>query len=96
MILDMSTYGEILLSRPAGKEALLSFLNFYDTLKPDETIVLDFSNIRVITPAWADEFITGLMNKYINIEYINTENPSINASLKFILEPIDVNKYRKD
>ncbi len=97
MILDMSCYGEILLSRSAGHEAIIeAFSNNLGRLNIEETITLDFSKIKILTPAWADEFITGLKAKYKSVDFINIENPAVKASLNFLLEPIDVLKYRKD
>ena len=50
----------------------------------------------MLAPSWADEFITGIKSKFKNkIEYIHTENPSVSASLKTVLNPIDVSMYRK-
>ena len=50
----------------------------------------------MLAPSWADEFITGLITKLNNkIDYLNTENPSVKASLKTVLEPIDVSKYKR-
>ena len=49
--------------------------------------ILNFNEIKVLAPSWADEFITGLKSEYRNnVQYINTENPSVKASLKTVLE----------
>jgi hypothetical protein len=38
-----------------------------------------------MTPSWLDEFITGIKSEFNNeIKYINTENPSVSASLKTV------------
>jgi hypothetical protein len=56
-------------------------------IKPEDDIILDFSEVKVLTPSWADEFITGIKSQYQNaLHYINTENPSVKASLKTVLE----------
>ena len=68
----------------------------FENLKENDTISLDFANVKVLAPSWADEFITGLKTKYkVKIEYLNTENASVSASLKTVLEPIDVKKYQR-
>ena len=97
MIVDMSSFGEMLMSRPAGREAIMGASAYiFDDVKADETISLDFSNVKMLAPSWADEFVTGLKAKLSNkIDFLNTENPSVKASLKTILEPIDVSKYKK-
>lgn len=98
MVVDMSSFGEMLMSRPAGREAIMgAFAYIFDGIKADETIALDFSNVKMLAPSWADEFITGLKDKLSNkIDYLNTENPSVKASLKTVLEPVDVSKYRRN
>ncbi len=97
MVVDMSSFGEMLMSRPAGREAIMGASAYiFDSVKSDETIALDFSKVKMLAPSWADEFITGLKTKLNNkIDYLNTENPSVKASLKTVLEPIDVSKYKR-
>lgn len=97
MIVDMSSFGEMLMSRPAGREAFMGASAYiFDDLKENEVISLDFAKVKVLAPSWADEFITGLKTKFHSkIEYLNTDNPSVAASLKTVLEPIDVSKYQK-
>ena len=97
MIVDMSTFGELLMSRPAGREAFMGASAYlFRDLKEDEAVSLDFAKVKVLAPSWADEFITGLKSKFhVKIEFLNTENPSVSASLKTVLEPIDVSKYQR-
>ena len=87
MNVEMNKFGEVLMSRPAGREAFLMARAYvFDSLKPEETISLDFSNVKVLAPSWADEFITGIKSNYKNnIEYVNTDNETVTASLKTIL-----------
>jgi len=75
------------MSRPAGREAFLMAKAYvFNEVKPNDDIVLDFTEIKVLAPSWADEFITGIKKSYTNnLQYINTENPSVKASLKTIL-----------
>ena len=98
MVVDMSSFGEMLMSRPAGREAIMGASAYiFDGVKADEAITLDFQNVKMLAPSWADEFITGLKSKLNNtINYLNTENPSVKASLKTVLEPIDVSKYKRN
>lgn len=88
MDVNIDKFGDILVSRPAGKDAFLMAKSYvFDSLKNDEPINLDFSNVKVLTPSWADEFITGIKNNYANkINYLNTQNESVSASLKVVLE----------
>ena len=83
MIVDMSSFGEMLMSRPAGREAFLGASAYiFNDIQANEIISLDFSKVKMLAPSWADEFITGLKKKLSNqINYLNTENPSVKASL---------------
>jgi hypothetical protein len=59
----------------------------FKEMNAGDDIVLDFNGIKVLAPSWADEFITALKKEYSNnVQFINTENPSVKASLKTILE----------
>ena len=88
MVIPVVNFGEVLMSRPAGKEAFLMAKAYvFKEIEKTDTIILDFNGIKVLAPSWADEFISGLKSEYPNdIQYANTENPSVKASLKTILE----------
>lgn len=98
MVVDMSSFGEILMSRPAGREAIMGASAYiFDDVKSDESISLDFKNVKMLAPSWADEFITGLKTLLNNkISFFNTDNPSVKASLKTVLGLVDVSKYKKN
>jgi hypothetical protein len=89
MVVPVVNFGETLMSRPAGKEAFLMAKAYvFKGIEKSDTIILDFDGIKVLAPSWADEFISGLKSEYPNdIQYANTDNPSVQASLKIILEP---------
>jgi len=92
MIVSISNFGDILMSRPAGREAFLMAKAYvFKEIKENENIVLDFNEVKVLAPSWADEFIGGIKSEYLNkVEYLNIENPSVKASLKTILEPYGI------
>ncbi|MCL2270302.1 MAG: STAS-like domain-containing protein [Treponema sp.] len=77
----------ILMSRPAGREAFLMAKAYvFKGITKNDEIILDFDNIKVLAPSWADEFITGIKSEYSDaIQFINTENPSVQASLNAVL-----------
>ena len=87
MEVKVSNFGDILISRPAGREAFLMAKAYvFKNIKTGETIVLDFDQVKVLAPSWADEFVSGIQRDYENeVQYINTENPSVKASLKTVL-----------
>ena len=86
MEVKISNFGDIFMSRPMGRESFLMAKAYvFNKLKTDEIIVLDFDGIKVLAPSWADEFVSGIKREYTNtVQCINTENPSVKASLKII------------
>lgn len=78
-------FGTTLVSRPAGKEAYLAFQPTLQDLGNDETIIVDFDRVTVLTPSWADEFLTPLMKKFKGrVELANTNNLSVIETLKIL------------
>ena len=96
MTVQINKFGDLLMSHPAGKEAfLLAESHLFNSLDESEEIILDFADVKVLTPSWAEEFIYGFKNIHKNpMSFVNTSNPSVEASLRTILEPFDVTKYR--
>jgi len=84
MKIDIKKFGTTLISRPAGKEAWLAFQPTLNEIKSDETIIVDFDGVVVLTPSWADEFLTPLRQKFKEVELINTNNPSVKATLAIL------------
>jgi hypothetical protein len=87
MLVKIRNFGDMLLSRPAGREAFLMAKAYvFNKVPPNDDIILDFNEIKVLTPSWADEFIAGIKSAYTNqLQFINTENPSVKASLNTVL-----------
>ena len=83
MRIKLIKFGDTLISRPAGRVAFLA-LSAYQLrdIKPDELIEIDFSEVKVMGPSWADEVITKITEKYKNYKLLNTENSSVQATLK--------------
>lgn len=86
MRLDMSKFGLFLTSHPAGREAYLAARAYSIPKESDEPIELDFSNVKVLTPSWIDEFLRGLEEEYgaDRIKPLPSDNPSVELSLKAI------------
>lgn len=85
MIIKLNKFGTTLISRPAGKEAYLAFAPTLRERKKNEIIEVDFEGVEVLTPSWADEFLTPLINSYKNsVRLKNTTNPSVAESLKIL------------
>ena len=85
MTVNMGNFGDVLMSRPAGREAFLMAKAYvFKGISADDEIILDFDEIKMLAPSWADEFITGIKSEYANaLSYVNTENPSVKATLRF-------------
>ena len=56
MRIDLKKFGEILVSRPSGREAYL-VMSAYVTkdLKEGEEIIIDFAGVKVLAPSWAEK-----------------------------------------
>lgn len=85
MIINVNKFGTILVSRPAGKEAYLAFTPTLRECKSNEKIEVDFDGVEVLTPSWADEFLSPLFKYHKNkVSLKNTNNPSVVESLKIL------------
>ncbi len=83
MIIHLKKFGDTLISRPAGKEAFLILQPSVEKIKNNEKIEIDFEGVSVLTPSWADEFITPLSDQFKGQVILkNTKNPSVKATLE--------------
>ncbi len=87
MKIKIRKFGEILTSRPAGREAALA-TKAYLRLQPNEKIELDFADVLSVGPSWLDEFLSLLKQEYgkERILCLPSDNPSVNRSLEVIQE----------
>lgn len=91
MIIEISKFGDKLVSRPSGREAFLAIESYMlKDLSEDETIEIDFSGVKALTPSWADEVITPVSKRFKNVKLINTENETVQATLKTLREYSDL------
>lgn len=86
MKIELKKFGNILSSRPAGKDAWLSAQAYLlSEIKPEEQIEVDFSEVAVLSPSWADEFITPLKRSFPGrVTLLSCDNSSVKASLEMI------------
>lgn len=85
MKIELKKFGTILTSRPAGKDAYLSAKAYLLPSDKNEKIEIDFSGVAVLTPSWADEFITPLKKGYgERVVFLQNNNSSIRATLEII------------
>ena len=69
----MVKFGKLLNSRPAGREAGLRIIQIINGSAEQENIILDFKDVEILTPSFADEFLHMLRDKY-GTEKIKIEN----------------------
>lgn len=80
MKIELRKFGEVLTSRPAGREA---FAAIRPTLDINATKVeVDFTGVLSLSPSWGDEFFRALEELYGDrVSYLPSDNPSVNATL---------------
>ena len=84
MKIELKKFGEILTSRPAGREAYLVMKAYFQPSNPKELIELDFSGVKVVTPSWLDEVLFGLKSDFgERVIILPNDNPTLRESLKF-------------
>jgi hypothetical protein len=95
MTIFMSKIGTVLDSRPAGREALLAMRPHISMAQAGKAtsgeameIIFDFRNVEVLTPSFADEFITPLLEERKgHVRFVHThENITVKKTLEFLSE----------
>lgn len=82
MIVQLKKFGSTLVSRPSGKEALLAFEPVLSLVGKDEEVVVDFEGVMVLTPSWADEFLTPLKSRFgKQLKFGESDNLSVKETL---------------
>lgn len=84
MIIHLSKFGTVLISRPSGREAYLA-TKAYLLSNPVDNVEIDFSLVKVVAPSWLDEFLTPLYKEYRDkIKLKESDNQTVKASLATI------------
>lgn len=87
MKIEVKKFGELLISRPAGREAALAAKSYLQPANNTDPIELDFTGVRVLAPSWIDEFLQGLRQAFGDrVRCLHSDNPSVIASLKALEE----------
>lgn len=85
MKIEMKKFGELLISRPLGKDAYLTTKAYLLSGTVTEPILLDFEDVKVLSPSWGDEFISPLVRQYgKKVQFAHMENPSVKATLEIL------------
>ena len=87
MKLQLEKFGKTLLSRELGSEAFKAFQPTLRKLPKDEALEIDFSGVLTLSPSWADEFLTPLLNQ-LDTRFIllPSDNLSVHATIKILQE----------
>lgn len=87
MKLQLEKFGKTLLSRELGGEAFKAFQPTLREISKDETLEVDFSGVLTLSPSWADEFLTPLLNQLDDrLILLSSDNLSVQATLKILKE----------
>jgi hypothetical protein len=85
MRIELKKFGDILTSRPAGREAYLSARAYLLPKDKNEKVEVDFGGVSVLSPSWADEFLSPIKNDFgENLILLPSDNSSVKASLEML------------
>ncbi len=88
MEIKLVKFGEMLVSRPSGREAYMSAKAYL--LKGDISAVeIAFDGVKVLTPSWLSEFLDLFKTDFpkTKISFCKSKNPSVQATLKILKLP---------
>ena len=87
MKLQLEKFGKTLISRELGSEAFKAFQQTLRELSKDEELEIDFSGVLTLSPSWADEFLSPLLDRLGDkLMLLPTDNLSVHATLRVLQE----------
>jgi len=87
MKLQLEKFGKTLISRELGSEAFKAFQSTLRELPKDEELEIDFSGVLTLSPSWADEFLSPLLDQLGDrLILLPSDNLSVHATLKILQE----------
>jgi hypothetical protein len=87
MKLQLDKFGKTLISRELGREAFKAFQATLNDLSKDEELEINFSGVFTLSPSWADEFLTPILNLIGNrLVLLSSDNLSVLATLRILKE----------
>ena len=93
MVIELKKFGNTLISRQAGREALAAFQPALSDIGPEETIEINFEGVLTFSPSWAGEFLTPLMNEFGDrLTLVKTNNPSVKATMEILEKENEKNR----
>jgi hypothetical protein len=83
----LKKFSDLLLSRELGSEAFKAFQTTLRELPKDQELEIDFSGVLTLSPSWADEFLSPLLNQLGDrLILLPSDNLSVQATLKILQE----------
>ena len=87
MKLQLEKFGKTLISRELGSEAFKAFQPTLRDLPKNEDLEIDFSGVLTLSPSWADEFLSPLLNQLDDkLILLPSDNLSVIATLRILQE----------
>lgn len=87
MKLQLEKFGKTLISRELGSEAFKAFQSTLREFSKDEELEIDFSGVLTLSPSWADEFLSPLLNQLDDrLILLPSDNLSVQATLRILQE----------
>ena len=87
MKLQLEKFGKTLISRELGSEAFKAFQPTLRELPKDEVLEINFAGVLTLSPSWADEFLTPLLNELDNrFILLPSDNLSVHATIRILQE----------
>ncbi|MFH1292031.1 MAG: DUF4325 domain-containing protein [bacterium] len=87
MLIELKKFGKVLSSRPSGKEAYMSAKAYIlPQENSDDTLIeIDFNGVDVLSPSWADEFLTPIAEEARNrVKLLHCKNPTVISTLELL------------
>lgn len=87
MKLQLEKFGKTLISRELGSEAFKAFQPTLREFSKNEELEIDFSGVLTLSPSWADEFLSPLLNQLGDrLVLLPSDNLSVHATLRILQE----------
>lgn len=87
MKLQLEKFGKTLISRELGSEAFKAFQPTLRDLPGNEELEIDFSGVLTLSPSWADEFLSPLLNIIGDrLALLPSDNLSVQATIRILQE----------
>jgi hypothetical protein len=87
MKLQLEKFGKTLISRELGSEAFKAFQPTLREMSAGENLEIDFSGVLTLSPSWADEFLSPLLNQLNDrLILLPSDNLSVHATLRILQE----------